>query len=51
MKVRPKEEEVYFDVVAIMDPATRAAQKLAPLLIVSGKVLYTGLALNNPQYN
>lgn len=35
MKIRPKEQEVYFDVVAIVDPVTRDAQKLAPLLLVS----------------
>ncbi|XP_015216779.2 UDP-glucose:glycoprotein glucosyltransferase 1 isoform X1 [Lepisosteus oculatus] len=34
IKLRPKEEEVYFDVVAVVDPVTRDAQKLAPLLIV-----------------
>lgn len=34
VKIRPKEEEVYFDVVAVVDPVTRDAQKLAPLLLV-----------------
>jgi len=34
VKIRPKEEEVYFDVVAVLDPVTRDAQKLAPLLLV-----------------
>ncbi|KAI4886186.1 hypothetical protein NFI96_032341, partial [Prochilodus magdalenae] len=33
VKIRPKEEEVYFDVVAVVDPVTRDAQKLAPLLL------------------
>ncbi len=34
VKIRPKEEEVYFDVVAVLDPVTKGAQKLAPLLLV-----------------
>lgn len=34
IKLRPKEGETYFDVVAIVDPATRDAQRLAPLLMV-----------------
>lgn len=34
VKIRPKEGDVYFDVVAVVDPVTREAQKLAPLLLV-----------------
>lgn len=34
VKIRPKEEEVYFDIVSVVDPVTRDAQKLAPLLLV-----------------
>lgn len=34
VKIRPKEGDVYFDVVAVVDPVTRDAQKLAPLLSV-----------------
>ncbi|TRY99699.1 hypothetical protein DNTS_029439 [Danionella cerebrum] len=34
VKIRPKEQQVYFDVVAVVDPVTRDAQKLAPLLLV-----------------
>lgn len=34
VKIRPKEGDVYFDVVAVVDPVTRDAQKLAPLLTV-----------------
>uniref|UniRef100_A0A8C1PJZ5 UDP-glucose ceramide glucosyltransferase-like 1 n=1 Tax=Cyprinus carpio TaxID=7962 RepID=A0A8C1PJZ5_CYPCA len=34
VKIRPKEEDVYFDVVAVVDPVTRDAQKLAPLLLL-----------------
>lgn len=29
-----REDEVFYDVVAIVDPLTREAQKLAPLLVV-----------------
>ncbi|XP_048846047.1 UDP-glucose:glycoprotein glucosyltransferase 1-like [Brienomyrus brachyistius] len=32
VKIRPRENEVYFDVVAVVDPVTRDAQKLAPIL-------------------
>lgn len=34
IKLRPKEGETYFDVVAVVDPVTREAQRLAPLLLV-----------------
>lgn len=34
VKLKPKEGETYFDVVAIVDPVTRDAQRLAPLLLV-----------------
>lgn len=34
VKIRPKEGDIYFDVVAVVDPVTRDAQKLAPLLLV-----------------
>lgn len=37
VKLRPKEGETYFDVVAIVDPVTRDAQRLAPLLLVCMK--------------
>ncbi|XP_078741581.1 UDP-glucose:glycoprotein glucosyltransferase 1-like, partial [Lampetra fluviatilis] len=32
VKLRPREKEVYFDVMAVVDPVTRDAQRLAPLL-------------------
>uniref|UniRef100_A0A8C9T0D2 UDP-glucose ceramide glucosyltransferase-like 1 n=1 Tax=Scleropages formosus TaxID=113540 RepID=A0A8C9T0D2_SCLFO len=35
VKIRPRENEMYFDVVTVVDPVTRDAQKLAPLLLVS----------------
>uniref|UniRef100_A0AAY5ED61 UDP-glucose ceramide glucosyltransferase-like 1 n=1 Tax=Electrophorus electricus TaxID=8005 RepID=A0AAY5ED61_ELEEL len=34
LHLAPREDEVFYDVVAIVDPLTRDAQKLAPLLIV-----------------
>uniref|UniRef100_W5KUJ0 UDP-glucose ceramide glucosyltransferase-like 1 n=1 Tax=Astyanax mexicanus TaxID=7994 RepID=W5KUJ0_ASTMX len=34
-----REDEVFYDVVAIVDPLTRDAQKLAPLLSVLGQVV------------
>lgn len=39
VKLRPKEGETYFDVVAIVDPVTRDAQRLAPLLLVRSRVV------------
>uniref|UniRef100_A0A4W3JNT5 UDP-glucose ceramide glucosyltransferase-like 1 n=1 Tax=Callorhinchus milii TaxID=7868 RepID=A0A4W3JNT5_CALMI len=38
VKLRPKEEQVYFEVVAIADPVTRDTQQLAPLLLVSSRI-------------
>uniref|UniRef100_A0A672NQ95 UDP-glucose ceramide glucosyltransferase-like 1 n=1 Tax=Sinocyclocheilus grahami TaxID=75366 RepID=A0A672NQ95_SINGR len=43
LKIRPKEEEVYFDVVAVVDPVTRDAQKLAPLLLVLKQLVNVNL--------
>nr|XP_014343631.1 PREDICTED: UDP-glucose:glycoprotein glucosyltransferase 1 [Latimeria chalumnae] len=43
IKLRPKEGTVYFDVVAIVDPATRDAQRLAPLLTVLNQVVNMNL--------
>ncbi|XP_040835082.1 UDP-glucose:glycoprotein glucosyltransferase 1 isoform X2 [Ochotona curzoniae] len=34
IKLRPTEGETYFDVLAVIDPATREAQRLTPLLLV-----------------
>ncbi|XP_051564651.1 UDP-glucose:glycoprotein glucosyltransferase 2-like isoform X1 [Myxocyprinus asiaticus] len=39
LKLAQREDEVFFDVVAIVDPLSRDAQKLAPLLIVLGQVI------------
>lgn len=35
LHLSPRENEVFYDVVAIVDPLTREAQKMSPLLIVS----------------
>uniref|UniRef100_A0AAR2JMD2 UDP-glucose ceramide glucosyltransferase-like 1 n=1 Tax=Pygocentrus nattereri TaxID=42514 RepID=A0AAR2JMD2_PYGNA len=39
LHLAPREDEVFYDVVAVVDPLTREAQKLAPLLIVLGQVV------------
>ncbi|XP_067099208.1 UDP-glucose:glycoprotein glucosyltransferase 1 [Osmerus mordax] len=43
VKIRPKEGEVYFDIVAVVDPVTREAQKLAPLLLVLTQLVNVNL--------
>uniref|UniRef100_A0A8C8GDG2 UDP-glucose ceramide glucosyltransferase-like 1 n=1 Tax=Oncorhynchus tshawytscha TaxID=74940 RepID=A0A8C8GDG2_ONCTS len=43
IKIRPTEGEVYFDMVAVVDPVTRDAQKLAPLLLVLKKLVNVNL--------
>ncbi|XP_034530985.1 UDP-glucose:glycoprotein glucosyltransferase 1 [Notolabrus celidotus] len=43
VKIRPKEGNVYFDVIAVVDPATRDAQKLAPLLLVLKQLVNVNL--------
>uniref|UniRef100_H2UQ26 UDP-glucose ceramide glucosyltransferase-like 1 n=1 Tax=Takifugu rubripes TaxID=31033 RepID=H2UQ26_TAKRU len=43
VKIRPKEGDMYFDVVAVVDPVTREAQKLAPLLLVLKKLVDVNL--------
>ncbi|KAL1021949.1 hypothetical protein UPYG_G00020290 [Umbra pygmaea] len=43
VKIRPTEGDVYFDMVAIVDPVTRDAQKLAPLLLVLKKLVNVNL--------
>uniref|UniRef100_A0A6Q2ZGE8 UDP-glucose ceramide glucosyltransferase-like 1 n=1 Tax=Esox lucius TaxID=8010 RepID=A0A6Q2ZGE8_ESOLU len=42
-RIRPAEGDVYFDVVAVVDPVTRDAQKLAPLLLVLKKLVNVNL--------
>ncbi|XP_033087801.1 UDP-glucose:glycoprotein glucosyltransferase 1 isoform X1 [Trachypithecus francoisi] len=43
IKLRPKEGETYFDVVAVVDPVTREAQRLAPLLLVLAQLINMNL--------
>uniref|UniRef100_A0A8D3E7J9 UDP-glucose ceramide glucosyltransferase-like 1 n=1 Tax=Scophthalmus maximus TaxID=52904 RepID=A0A8D3E7J9_SCOMX len=43
VKIRPKEGDVYFDVVAVVDPVTRDAQKLSPLLLVLKQLVNVNL--------
>uniref|UniRef100_A0A8C7I8E1 UDP-glucose ceramide glucosyltransferase-like 1 n=1 Tax=Oncorhynchus kisutch TaxID=8019 RepID=A0A8C7I8E1_ONCKI len=43
VKIRPTEGDVYFDMVAVVDPVTRDAQKLAPLLLVLKKLVNVNL--------
>ncbi|XP_041587265.1 UDP-glucose:glycoprotein glucosyltransferase 2 [Vulpes lagopus] len=37
--INPEENGMFFDVIAIVDPLTREAQKMAQLLIVLGKII------------
>ncbi|XP_028446453.1 UDP-glucose:glycoprotein glucosyltransferase 2 isoform X3 [Perca flavescens] len=39
LHLSPRENEVFYDVVAIVDPLTREAQKMSPLLIVLSQVV------------
>ncbi|XP_060047859.1 UDP-glucose:glycoprotein glucosyltransferase 2 [Erinaceus europaeus] len=39
IKVNPLENDMFFDIIAIVDPLTREAQKMAQLLIVLGKII------------
>ncbi|XP_029792388.1 UDP-glucose:glycoprotein glucosyltransferase 2 [Suricata suricatta] len=39
IKINPQEDDLFFDVIAIVDPLTREAQKMAQLLIVLGKII------------
>uniref|UniRef100_A0AAY4APQ1 UDP-glucose ceramide glucosyltransferase-like 1 n=1 Tax=Denticeps clupeoides TaxID=299321 RepID=A0AAY4APQ1_9TELE len=43
VKIRPEEGEVYFDVVAVLDPVTRDAQKLSSLLMVLKQLVNVNL--------
>ncbi|XP_061648088.1 UDP-glucose:glycoprotein glucosyltransferase 2 isoform X4 [Phyllopteryx taeniolatus] len=45
LQLSPRENEVFYDVVAIVDPLTRAAQKMSPLLIVLSQVVNLRLRL------
>nr|XP_037863749.1 UDP-glucose:glycoprotein glucosyltransferase 2 isoform X2 [Chlorocebus sabaeus] len=39
IKVNPQENDTFFDVIAIVDPLTREAQKMTQLLVVLGKII------------
>ncbi|XP_053419281.1 UDP-glucose:glycoprotein glucosyltransferase 2 [Nycticebus coucang] len=39
IKINPHENDMVFDVIAIVDPLTREAQKMAQLLVVLGKMI------------
>ncbi|XP_062861510.1 UDP-glucose:glycoprotein glucosyltransferase 2 [Trichomycterus rosablanca] len=39
LHLAPRENEVFFDVVAVVDPLTRDAQKMVPVLIVLGQAV------------
>ncbi|XP_056420029.1 UDP-glucose:glycoprotein glucosyltransferase 1 isoform X2 [Hyla sarda] len=43
IKIRPKEGMMYFEVVAIVDPVTKAAQRMAPLLMVLNQIVNMNL--------
>ncbi|KAM8953224.1 UDP-glucose:glycoprotein glucosyltransferase 1 [Pelodytes ibericus] len=43
LKLRPKEGMTYFEVVAVVDPVTKGAQRLAPLLLVLNQILNMNL--------
>ncbi|XP_062039255.1 UDP-glucose:glycoprotein glucosyltransferase 1 isoform X2 [Lepus europaeus] len=43
IKLKPKEGETYFDVLAVIDPVTREAQRLTPLLLVLAQLLNVNL--------
>ncbi|XP_073432558.1 UDP-glucose:glycoprotein glucosyltransferase 1 isoform X2 [Dendrobates tinctorius] len=43
VKIRPKEGMMYFEVVAVVDPVTKAAQRMAPLLLVLNQIVNMNL--------
>ncbi|KAM5311040.1 UDP-glucose:glycoprotein glucosyltransferase 2 [Glossophaga mutica] len=45
IKMDPQEGDMFFDVVAVVDPLTREAQMMAQLLIVLGKIINMKLKL------
>uniref|UniRef100_A0A286XKK9 UDP-glucose:glycoprotein glucosyltransferase 1 n=1 Tax=Cavia porcellus TaxID=10141 RepID=A0A286XKK9_CAVPO len=45
IKINPQGNDVVFDVVAIVDPLTREAQKMAQLLLVLGKIINMNVKL------
>lgn len=51
LHLSPRENEVFYDVVAIVDPLTREAQKMSPLLIVSCILLLSSTLSNHYPYH
>lgn len=47
LHLSPRENEVFYDVVAVVDPLTREAQKMSPLLIVSWILLLSSPSIPN----
>ncbi|XP_069858829.1 UDP-glucose:glycoprotein glucosyltransferase 2 [Dipodomys merriami] len=45
VKINPQENDIVFDVIVIVDPLTREAQKMAHLLVVLGKILNMKITL------
>ncbi|XP_054442458.1 UDP-glucose:glycoprotein glucosyltransferase 2 [Pteronotus mesoamericanus] len=45
IKIDPQENDMFFDVIAVVDPLTRAAQMMAQLLTVLGKIINMKLTL------
>ncbi|XP_050006327.1 UDP-glucose:glycoprotein glucosyltransferase 2 isoform X2 [Alexandromys fortis] len=45
IKLSPPEKDLFYDVVAIVDPLTRGAQKMAQLLVVLGKIVNARMKL------
>ncbi|XP_005882460.1 PREDICTED: UDP-glucose:glycoprotein glucosyltransferase 2 [Myotis brandtii] len=45
IKINPQENDMFFDVIAIVDPLTREGQMMAQLLIVLGKIINMKLKL------
>ncbi|KAH0517336.1 UDP-glucose:glycoprotein glucosyltransferase 2 [Microtus ochrogaster] len=45
IKLSPPEKDLFYDIVAIVDPLTRGAQKMAQLLVVLGKIVNARMKL------
>ncbi|KAM7111131.1 UDP-glucose:glycoprotein glucosyltransferase 2 [Molossus nigricans] len=45
IKINPQENDIFFDVIAIVDPLTREAQMMSQLVIVLGKIINMKLKL------
>ncbi|XP_074155473.1 UDP-glucose:glycoprotein glucosyltransferase 2 isoform X1 [Sminthopsis crassicaudata] len=45
ININPQESDIFYDVIAIVDPLTREAQKMAQLLVVLGQVVNMKLKL------